>query len=175
VSLPADLLAQARHLATWEARKPKQASLRRAVSTAYYALFHFISEESAKLFIGATNQDKPSRDLARRAIAHARIKEVCTEFQKDVPRVLLQPFWGPAGIAGDVDFSDLCGAFIDLQKARHAADYDFLAPVSRLSALDACDRAARAMSAWSNLRRHKPEALSLFAMSVLLWPGLSGR
>src|SRR5260370_10190 len=40
-----DLLEQARHLANRERKKPRLASLRRAVSTAYYALFHLrISE-----------------------------------------------------------------------------------------------------------------------------------
>ena len=36
-----DLLAQARILATREPRRPKQATLRRSVSTCYYALFTF--------------------------------------------------------------------------------------------------------------------------------------
>ena len=40
MSFPNDLLEQARHLANREPKRPKQASLRRAVSTAYYALFH---------------------------------------------------------------------------------------------------------------------------------------
>lgn len=39
MSLHADLLKQARHLATKERRRPSQASLRRAISAAYYALF----------------------------------------------------------------------------------------------------------------------------------------
>ena len=38
MSLHQDLLAQARHLLRKEPRRPKQASLRRAVSAAYYAL-----------------------------------------------------------------------------------------------------------------------------------------
>jgi uncharacterized protein (UPF0332 family) len=37
---PLDLLQQAYDLASKEETDPKQASLRRAVSTAYYALFH---------------------------------------------------------------------------------------------------------------------------------------
>ena len=43
MSLPEDLLEQAVHLATLDARRPKQANLRRAVSTAYYALFHLLT------------------------------------------------------------------------------------------------------------------------------------
>ncbi|MBI3683831.1 MAG: hypothetical protein HY235_25945 [Acidobacteria bacterium] len=37
-----DLLRDAHHLAGRGGRKPKQSSLRRAVSTAYYALFHLL-------------------------------------------------------------------------------------------------------------------------------------
>lgn len=43
---PDDLLEQAYDLAQKEATDPKQASLRRAVSTAYYALFHLLVEEA---------------------------------------------------------------------------------------------------------------------------------
>jgi hypothetical protein len=50
MSLHADLLAQARRLVSQDPRRPRQASLRRAISTAYYALFHLlISEASAML------------------------------------------------------------------------------------------------------------------------------
>ena len=45
---PNDLLEQARHLANREPKRPKQASLRRAVSAAYYALFHLLAAETAK-------------------------------------------------------------------------------------------------------------------------------
>ena len=41
-----DLLEQAYHLANRESGDPKQASLRRAVSTAYYALFHLLIDEA---------------------------------------------------------------------------------------------------------------------------------
>jgi uncharacterized protein (UPF0332 family) len=41
-----DLLQQAYHLARKERLNPRQASLRRAVSTAYYALFHLLIDEA---------------------------------------------------------------------------------------------------------------------------------
>jgi hypothetical protein len=44
-----DLVPQARLLARSEPRHPKQATLRRTVSTAYYGLFHFLIEESVAL------------------------------------------------------------------------------------------------------------------------------
>jgi uncharacterized protein (UPF0332 family) len=43
---PAHLLEQAKHLANREKKRPRQASLRRAVSTAYYALFHLLIYEA---------------------------------------------------------------------------------------------------------------------------------
>jgi hypothetical protein len=43
---PAHLLEQAKHLANREKKRPRQASLRRAVSTAYYALFQLLIHEA---------------------------------------------------------------------------------------------------------------------------------
>ena len=43
---PDDLLEQAYDLAQKEPANPKQASLRRAVSTAYYSLFHLLIDEA---------------------------------------------------------------------------------------------------------------------------------
>jgi uncharacterized protein (UPF0332 family) len=42
MAFPDDLLEQANHLANREPELPRQASLRRAVSAAYYALFHLL-------------------------------------------------------------------------------------------------------------------------------------
>ena len=46
LSLHADLLRQARQLALKEPRRPSQASLRRAISASYYALFHLLVDEA---------------------------------------------------------------------------------------------------------------------------------
>lgn len=175
MSLPADLLAQAKMLAASDKKRPRQASLRRAVSTAYYALFHFIGEEASKMFVGASSQARMRRDLARRAIAHTRLKDVCNEFQKRTPRDLLKPYWITTGVAESSDLKTICVNLIELQEARHSADYDFSASVSRLDALDACDKADRAMQAWRTMKDTQPETLEFFAQAILLWPGLAGR
>jgi len=127
------------------------------------------------MLIGATNQDKMRRDLALRAIAHTKLKDVCKEFLKPVPKPVLQPFWGPAAIAGDANIATICSAIIDLQELRHTADYDLQSPIRKSDALDACDTVESATNAWTHLRQTKPDAAALFATSVLLWPGLSGR
>lgn len=184
MSTSSDLLAQARTLATTDPHKPKQANLKRSISTRYYALFHFVCEESAKRLFGATQATKPFRDFARRAVAHTRLRDVSQEFAKDTPKAVLRSFWDrnaqpqrhdPWQIIRDPDFRMLSQAIFDLQTLRHTADYDFSSFFTRQEALDACDQADDAMQAWNRLKAGKPQALKLFAMAIFLWPGLSGR
>jgi len=46
--LATDLPEQAYHLARREPKRPRQASLRRAVSSSYYALFHLLVYEATR-------------------------------------------------------------------------------------------------------------------------------
>lgn len=67
-----DLLEQAYHLANLESDEPKQASLRRAVSTAYYALFHLLIDEAVGNW-GVTRQ----RSILARTFDHGKMKGIC--------------------------------------------------------------------------------------------------
>lgn len=132
--ISSDLLAQARMLARREPRRPKQATLRRSISTAYYALFHFVIEEATALICGAAHADESYRQLAARAFIHAKMKSLCKEFVK--PRVqdvheLLQPFWAALPILGNAELQNVAQTFIDLQEERHTADYDLSVGLSR--------------------------------------------
>jgi len=51
MSLARDLLEQAQHLSRREPRRPRQASLRRAISAAYYAMFHLMVQEATTLLV----------------------------------------------------------------------------------------------------------------------------
>ena len=53
MNLHNELLRQARHLATKEPRRPLQASLRRAVSAAYYALYHLLVDDAVRRMVTA--------------------------------------------------------------------------------------------------------------------------
>ena len=66
MSLHHDLLEQAKHLTGRERGRPKQASLRRAVSTAYYALFHLLVDEATRCW----SSDPKLRRLVGRAFSH---------------------------------------------------------------------------------------------------------
>jgi hypothetical protein len=120
---PDRLVESARKLVRREERgKPRQTDLRRAVSTAYYALFHELSSACANCLVVRKAQARTRRAWAQayRALQHRRVKEVCTAggngrvekaFRKSPDE--LQAFGQ---------------AFVDLQKKREEADYDPLAP-----------------------------------------------
>ena len=81
MSLPRDLLAQARLLATKESSRPKQASLRRAVSAAYsyYALFHLLVSDAVRRLLAGSDREA-LRNCLSRAFDHAVMKRVARQF-----------------------------------------------------------------------------------------------
>jgi len=174
--LSSDLLAQARALARREPRRPREASLRRSVSASYYALFHYLIEECARLTVGAAHDRAPFRQFAGRAFVHAKMKAVCEEFAKTSPRSeLLKPFWASLQVANNLEVRTVAKNFIDLQDQRHAADYDLSRHLSREDADTAADRAQESVEAWEALKTQHEKLALLFALSLMLWPGLSGR
>ena len=72
MSFPDDLLEQAYHLANREPESPKQASLRRAISTAYYALFHMLVDEA----VGKWTVER-QRSILARTFDHGKMKRIC--------------------------------------------------------------------------------------------------
>jgi uncharacterized protein (UPF0332 family) len=110
-----DLLRQADHLATYEGSNPSQASLRRAVSTAYYALFHLLVEAAALRWNGS----REAQTGMQRGFQHGAMKSSSIQFQKQTWHDWhgnQQPI--PSAIR------KVASAFVDLQQERHAADYD---------------------------------------------------
>jgi hypothetical protein len=118
-----DLLHQAHQLATLDPRRPRQANLRRAVSAAYYALFHFLVEQSCRNAIGGQHERAPYRHVLGRAFGHATMRDACKSFAggtlKDtVKKGLPRTFSIPSQV------SDIARNFVELQDVRHLADYD---------------------------------------------------
>jgi len=174
--LSLELLSQAQVLARREPRRPKDASLRRSISGTYYALFHYLAEECTRLIVGAAHHRAPFRQFAARALVHAKMKSVCEEFAKPMPKHdLLKPFWPTLQVANNPDVRTLAKNFIELQEQRHAADYDSSRRFTRHEANTAADQAQEAMDAWDQLKAQHGDLALLFALSLMLWPGLSGR
>jgi len=123
MSLHKDLLEQAQRLATLDIQRPKQANLRRAISAAYYALFHLLVDEACRVQIGAQHNQAPFRQVLGRAFAHGVMKEACKSFgggtlKKGVAKGL------PVGFTIPGEIQALALAFVELQDKRHLADYD---------------------------------------------------
>jgi hypothetical protein len=173
-----DLIAQARMLARHEPRRPKQATLRRAVSTAYYGLFHFLIEESTALLCGTGPRDAAFRQLAARAFVHAQMRSACEEFTKlNAKKVkeLLRPVWTRLAIGSNPQVKLIARTFIGLQDHRHTADYDLSVSFSRPLALSAVMRVEAAVNAWAQLKVSNPEVCRFCALALILWPSLARR
>lgn len=163
MSLHGDLLAQASHLLRKEPRRPKQASLRRAVSTAYYALFHLLVHEATRMLISGVAQAH-LRSLTSRAFDHGTMKQSSRAFASSGLPPHLQPML-PLGAPAEI--RDLASTFVTLQQARHAADYDVSLRLTRREAQTLVDNVASAFQLWNSVR--DDSATRVYLAALLLW------
>ena len=122
---PEHLLDQATRLATPPAvGRPRQVDLRRAISSAYYAVFHALITAAADEVVGAAQRSSREHALVMRAVDHRTIKNSCEEITKVTPS---RPYaaYVPAGGFSPAILA-VANLFPDLQNERHAADYDSL-------------------------------------------------
>ncbi len=148
MSLHGDLLDQADHLATKEPKKPRQASLRRAVSAAYYALFHLLIDEATRRFL-PRGQLKPLRPRVARAFHHATMKKVSSSFASGTIPPRLQTDKS-ARVQTELRF--VAGTFCDLQDARHDADYNLAQRFSRGDVIEIIRVTRAAFGSWRSVR-----------------------
>ena len=150
MSLHADLLRQARLLALKEPRRPLQASLRRAISASYYALFHLLVDEATtRMFAG--RERAALRGCLGRAFVHADMKRVAQQFSDGGVSPKLSP--GMNGQAVQPELTGVAATFVDLQQARHEADYDAARRFTRPDVIDLVDRAEQAFRDWHTVRK----------------------
>ena len=72
---PRDLIETARGLTELSPRRPTQANLRRAVSTAYYAVFHSLTGAIADLLMGKARNE--AWHQVYRALEYASARNAC--------------------------------------------------------------------------------------------------
>ncbi len=162
MSLHGDLLQQAHLLATHEPRRPKQSSLRRAISSSYYALFHLLVHEAVSLLVVGADR-KSLRNSLSRAFVHGQMKEVAQQFagtKGPSPKVL--PALNGAGLPPEL--KSVASTFVDVQQARHEADYDVSHDFTRKECMDLVSRVQVAFSDWNKVRRTLPADVFLVAM-----------
>lgn len=144
--LSEDLLQQARDLLASDPRKPKQASLRRAISAAYYALFHFLIEEATRHIVGASAQSGGLRAMLARKFTHAAMNKACKAFAAtNLPKDITD-YLGALKVPRSL--RDVASAFVDLQNHRHNADYNVASHFTREEVEIQIEKVASAMARW---------------------------
>jgi hypothetical protein len=162
LSYALDLLEQARHLAFREPKRPKQASLRRSVSTAYYALFHLLTSEAVRII--APSVSDSSRYKMQRWFDHKAMHDACTAFSNPLigrTRALSDLIDAPAPSA---ELLLIARAFVQLQEARHRADYDLGVTWTRFTSQQHVQLADQAFDAWTRIR--KSAEANVFALGL---------
>src|SRR5262249_43105354 len=91
-------IQQARRLARLDPRRPQQGNLRRAVSTIYYALFHFLIDRSSRLLVGSTRERDRFRKVVARAYGHSEMYSVARTFRGGTLPALITRIAGPLSI-----------------------------------------------------------------------------
>ncbi|NJL50720.1 MAG: hypothetical protein HC909_03410 [Blastochloris sp.] len=108
--ISAELVEVARHLAQNPSKgKLKQAHTRRAISTAYYALFHALVTLCANELVGIGKSKSAAWARTYRALEHGFAKSVLIDLARRTR---------------ERDIETLSEIFVALQQYRHEADYD---------------------------------------------------
>jgi hypothetical protein len=162
MSLASDLLSQARLLCLVDSKKPKQANLRRAVSAAYYALFHMLVDDA----LSALSPTAPSglEHVMRRAFNHADMKAACKGFASSNPQTQLHALISLPVVS---DLAFVANTFVDLQMNRHLADYDTTDTWSRVQVLALVQSVETAFTVWKKVRASSDA--KVFLVSLLLY------
>jgi hypothetical protein len=140
-------------------RRPKQrgrladACVRRSISTTYYALFHFLTDEAGKALIGTHHDLRRRRRIFGRVLTHAGMKAALEKVRGvNVDQAIsdfLRPRSGAAGPVPSPSFArSMAAAFSDAQAKRHDADYNLDEPLSELDARRLLARVAQVIAAW---------------------------
>lgn len=146
---PAELLRTSKLLLEPAAGAPaSDGQLRRAVSTAYYALFHTLLKAAAERFMGAGSAGRPGYAILYRGFSHGRMKSVCQAVDVAQLSAHLSRQLGRSAI--DRSLRDCASGFVALQLARHQADYDPLARFDLAYATDIVDLATLAIDAFAS-------------------------
>lgn len=166
MSLDADLLKLARRLVRLDRKKPKQSSLRRAVSTAYYSVFHLLVREASRQ--AAPPAPPGLRDQVARAFDHSSMRQVCAAFSGSSTM--------PKGIQGllatpiEPELRAVAKLFVDLQTQRHDADYNMTAKFTRLQVLALLRNSRRTVRNWKRMGNSPNRKLFIAALLLnRLW------
>lgn len=153
---PDDFIKTARALVSPQGPgRPRETDLRRAASTAYYALFHCVAAAGADLLVGGKQSDRSERAWrqAYRALNHGRAKNRCKEIIGKKKQM---------GFPAELE--DVAAEFVNLQRTRHRADYDPAEPFTKTDVLQTIRVAERAMAKFTQADRRDRRAFVVYML-----------
>ena len=153
---PDDLLRIALYLASGETGsglgRPRQTELCRAVSTAYYALFHTLARCCADMLVGVSPVARSQQAWRQtyRALEHGPAKNRCSR------QNMLSKF--------PPEIEDFGQRFITMQRERHAADYDPQAVFSRDRVIQLIEETARTIARFNGVAAQDRRAFAVYVL-----------
>lgn len=146
---PLDFTKAARDLVDSAGRgRPREVNLRRAVSTAYYALFHCLADCCANMLAGNAqdNRSRPAWRQTYRALQHTTARRRCR-------RDTINRF--PATIR---NFAEL---FVSMQVKRHRSDYDPVSTFRKSNVIQDIDAVKDAIMRFNEAPRNDRRAFAI--------------
>jgi uncharacterized protein (UPF0332 family) len=152
-----DLLALADDVAFPAYGKPEQAYFRRAISTAYYALFHLLVQASVQNWSGSTS----TRLGLERKFEHRTMKEVSNSVARGNWRG-----WSNPSPAVPPQLTAVAAVSVDLQEKRQQADYDNTKTWSAIEVRNLVSDVHDAFENWTVIRANP--AANEYLLSLLI-------
>lgn len=137
--------------------EPEQASFRRSISSAYYALFHLLVQDAVQSWAGSSS----ARFGLERKYEHRTMKDVSSSILRSSWRG-----WSTPSPVVPVELKVVARAFVDLQEARQQADYDNAKVWVSIDAHDKVADARDAFDNWAKIRTRP--AANEYLLSLLI-------
>jgi len=132
------------------ARSYNETDVRRAISAAYYCLFHAIIEDSAIYLVPSGNLELVAR--VRRAFDHAPMKKACVAVRDWKPGSQGASWTNLFRSEPDPKLREVARAFVYLQDQRHLADYDLTRDMPWAEGARCCQEAGVAWKWWKDVQ-----------------------
>jgi hypothetical protein len=139
---------------------------RRAISNAYYALFHALVEQSTLALLHADLLQTPIALVMRRSFEHATMRNVCNQLKRPSPNPNLVKLFPNQTLPSELN--SLLGLFPDLQDLRHQADYDAEMIFDCFTATTVLQAVVSKTQHLLHFRQSQPQAFATFAVMLLL-------
>lgn len=155
---PVHLLEHAGKIASSDPAELNASVLRRAISTAYYSVFHLLTGAgSARIASHKVIQQTVSRKYD-----HGKMLKVSDSIAKGYVKDPLKSLLGPV----PTELIQVASIFAELQEKRHLADYDSRpsADFSPLQTIQTVEQAKKAFSEWEKVNGSIAAEAYLLAM-----------